>query len=83
MPPVDQADGNGTSQVAVPDRLVSRIEDRLAHSGFDTTSEWITYVLEETLARVEDATEESPSRVVTEAEVERRLESLGYLSDDT
>jgi hypothetical protein len=81
MPSADRVDGEETSRVAIPDRLLSRIEERLAHTGFETTAEWITYVLEETLVRVEDTTDEPRSRVVTEAEVERRLESLGYLDD--
>ncbi|MDG5776834.1 hypothetical protein VB773_22000 [Haloarculaceae archaeon H-GB2-1] len=66
------------SDVTLPASLVDRVEDRLPRTDFDTAAEYVAFVLEETLARVEDGTDED-AESVGEAEVEKRLESLGYL----
>lgn len=64
--------------VALPTDLYDRIERRLRRSEFDTVDGYATYVLEETIARVEEDTDDSVAEV-DEAEVEARLQSLGYL----
>lgn len=64
--------------VALPADLYDRIERRLRRSEFDTVDGYATYVLEETIARVEEDTDDSVAEV-DEAEVEARLQSLGYL----
>lgn len=72
--PTDEA----VTTVELPERLVSRVDSRLDRTGYDTPSEYVAFVLEETLARVEAATEDDAVDV-DRAEVEDRLESLGYL----
>lgn len=78
MPTNEAASAEAVREVALPDRLVARVEARLPHTEFETADEWIVYALEEVLVRVESGTDEARP-TVTEAEVERRLESLGYL----
>lgn len=68
-----------TSTIAVPTAVYERIERRLSRSEFDTADEYATFVLEETLARVEDATDDETVTTVDQDEVETRLEALGYL----
>ena len=70
-----------TTRVDLPTRIVERVEDRLPRTEFGSSDEYITYVLEEVLYRVEEATEDDDYEGVDEAEVKERLESLGYLNE--
>jgi len=68
------------SAVTLPPSLETRIEARLSRSEFETVEEYVTFVLEEVLARVEDQTDaDSNADSVDRSEVDRRLRSLGYL----
>lgn len=74
------------SSVAIPDHLQAKIDRRLAETKFDTTDEYVTFVLEAVLRDLEGQPE---AGVPTDAEtddgagdtdaVQDRLESLGYL----
>lgn len=63
----------------IPERIVERVERRLPRTEWDEPEEYITYVMEEVLYRVEGETEDDDFEVVDEQEVEDRLKSLGYL----
>lgn len=67
-----------TQSIVVPDRLVSRVEQRVARTDFDSPEAYVAYVLEEVLAQVESDTDGDYERVDGD-EVEDRLKSLGYL----
>lgn len=67
--------------VELPKRIVSRVEDRLPYTEFDSEAEYITFVLEEVLYRVEQETKDDDREPIDEAEVEERLRSLGYLDE--
>lgn len=75
----DSRGAGSTTSVELPSRVVARVDGRLERSEFDTVEEYVTYVLEEVLARVEDATETDPVESVDREEIETRLKSLGYL----
>ena len=64
--------------VEVPERVLSRIERRVEHTDFDSTSAYVTFVLEEVLASVEA---DDLNDAVDEDEVRDRLRSLGYLDE--
>lgn len=68
-------------QVELPERIVDRVEKRLPRTEFDSTPEYITYVMEEVLYRVEQETEGDDFEAVDEDEVRDRLKSLGYLNE--
>jgi hypothetical protein len=70
-----------SQSVELPDRIVSRVEDRLPRTEWDTPEEYITYVMEEVLYRVEEETEGDDFEPVDEEEVKDRLKSLGYLNE--
>lgn len=70
-----------TRQVDLPERIVTRVEDRLPRTEWDTPEEYITYVMEEVLYRVEQETEDDDFEPVDEEEVKDRLKSLGYLDE--
>jgi Arc/MetJ-type ribon-helix-helix transcriptional regulator len=70
-----------TEAVELPSRIVERVEDRLPRTEFDSSAEYITYVMEEVLYRVEQETEDDDFEEVDEDEVKDRLKSLGYLDE--
>ena len=67
--------------VELPSRIIDRVEDRLPRTEFDSSAEYITYVMEEVLYRVEQETEDDEFEEVNEEEVKDRLKSLGYLDE--
>jgi Arc/MetJ-type ribon-helix-helix transcriptional regulator len=73
-------DDERTQSVELPERVVSRVEQRLGRTEFETVSEYVAFAMEEVLYRVEDETDDGES-AVDEAEVEDRLKSLGYLDE--
>lgn len=68
-----------TTSVELPERIVERVENRLPRTEFESPAEYITFVMEEVLYRVEEETEDDDFEGVDEDEVKDRLESLGYL----
>ena len=70
-----------TEAVQLPTRIVERVGDRLPRTEFDSEAEYITYVMEEVLYRVEQETEDDDFEPVDEDEVKDRLKSLGYLDE--
>jgi hypothetical protein len=70
-----------TRSLDVPERIVERVEERLPRTEWEDPEEYVTYVLEEVLYRVEQETEDDDFEAVDEAEVEDRLKSLGYLDE--
>lgn len=72
---------DAAQQVTIPDRILSRVDARLSRTDFETRSEYVTFVLEEVLARVESEQTHAEFDAVSEAEVRDRLESLGYLEE--
>lgn len=70
-----------TRTVDIPKNVIDRVERRLPRTEFDTTSEYITFVMEEVLYRVEQETEGDDFEAVDEDEVRDRLKSLGYLNE--
>lgn len=76
---MDSSEANRT--IKLPERIVDRVEDRLPRTEWDEPEEYITYVLEEVLYRVEKETENDDFEPVDETEVKSRLKSLGYLNE--
>lgn len=70
-----------TRSVDLPERIVTRVEQRLPRTEFESSAEYITFVMEEVLYRVEEETEDDDFEPVDEAEVKDRLKSLGYLNE--
>lgn len=69
-----------TVSVDLPATVVEDIERRLPRTDFDDVNTYVAFVLEEVLAAAGDADDANYDDVDRE-EVERRLESLGYLSE--
>lgn len=67
--------------IQLPERIIERVENRLPRTDWDSPEEYITYVLEEVLYRVEKETDDDDFEEIDEEEVEDRLRSLGYLGE--
>ncbi|WP_245758394.1 hypothetical protein [Halogeometricum limi] len=65
-------------QISLPEHILERVDARVPRTNFETRDEYVAYVLEEVLARVEDAGDDEYESV-DEREVQSRLKSLGYL----
>lgn len=65
--------------VELPAEVVERVDERLPRTEFDSTEEYIAFVMEEVLARVEAEPDDEEFDTVDENQVKDRLESLGYL----
>lgn len=70
-----------TREIELPTRIVSRVEDRLPRTEWDSPEQYVAYVLEEVLYRVEQETDDEDYESVDEDEVKDRLKSLGYLNE--
>ncbi len=73
-----RTDTDDPVSVPLPPRIVARVESRLSRTDFETPEEYITYAMEEVLARVEEESDDEFTGV-DETEMRERLQSLGYL----
>ncbi|MFX1487353.1 MAG: CopG family transcriptional regulator [Promethearchaeota archaeon] len=62
--------------VSIPIQLYDKIKKRLGKTGFTSVSDYVTYVLREILASLE---EEEVFTKEEEEKVKERLRALGYL----
>lgn len=70
-----------TRAIELPNRIVERVERRLPRTEWDEPQEYIAYVMEEVLYKVEQDTDDDEFEEVNEEEVKDRLKSLGYLDE--
>jgi Arc/MetJ-type ribon-helix-helix transcriptional regulator len=68
-----------STAIELPAEIVDRVDERLPRTEFDSTDEYIAFVLEEVLSQVEAETGDGDVDTVDEEQVRDRLESLGYL----
>ncbi|TKX85346.1 hypothetical protein EXE43_14075 [Halorubrum sp. SS5] len=67
--------------IELAEDIVVRIEKRVPHTEFESSSEYVEYVLNEVLHNIEQENELEETDVVDEQQVQDRLESLGYLNE--
>lgn len=79
--PEEQVDGVDGREITLPERVADRIEQRVPLSDFHSVDEYVAYVLEEVLERVEAEQSDEVGESAHEEEVEERLEALGYLDE--
>ena len=65
------------SQVTIPDRVYVAIEQRVERTEFDSADEYVAFVLRSLLGELDQ--QDADEQQADSAEVEERLESLGYL----
>lgn len=74
----DSFDEPRVAEVTLPTYILDRVDERLPRTNFDTRDQYVAYVLAETLARVEEVSDDEYESV-DENEVKSRLRSLGYV----
>jgi Arc/MetJ-type ribon-helix-helix transcriptional regulator len=68
------------STVSLPAPLVEKIKNRIEGTGFTSVSSYVTYVLREVIANMdEEAEKEEVFSKEDEEKVKERLRALGYL----
>ncbi len=65
-------------EVKIPDDVYEKIEQRLKETEFESVDEYVTFVLREVLASLEEEEEQVFSEE-EEEKVKERLRALGYL----
>ncbi|MDG6225888.1 MAG: CopG family transcriptional regulator [Candidatus Thermoplasmatota archaeon] len=65
--------------VSIPTPLYRNIKKRIEGTGFTSVSDYVTYVLREVLASLEEGTSEEVFSKEEEDRVKDRLRALGYL----
>lgn len=65
--------------IRLPAEIVERVDERVPRTEFDSADEYVAFVVEEVLFRVESETGDADVDTVDEDQVRDRLESLGYL----
>ncbi len=64
--------------VSIPKPLYDKIKERIQDTGFTSVSDYVTYVLREILASLDEEEEEVFSEE-EEEKVKERLRALGYI----
>ena len=66
-----------TKSISVPADIYDKVEERVKATEFGSVDEYVLFILEEVLKDEEE--EEQAYTEADEAEVKRRLKSLGYM----
>ncbi len=65
--------------VSIPIQLYEKIKKRIKGTGFTSVSDYVTYVLREVIASLEEEEKEEVFSKEEEEKVKERLRALGYL----
>ena len=74
----EEKDEKKFTTISIPTPLAEKIKKRIAGTGFTSLSSYVTYVLREVLAGIEEENDEAFSKQ-DEDRVKDRLRALGYL----
>ncbi|AGK61896.1 hypothetical protein Asulf_01930 [Archaeoglobus sulfaticallidus PM70-1] len=72
-------EGRKYTTVSIPKPLYDKIKSRIEGTGFTSVSDYVTYVLREVLASLEEEDKEEVFSEEEEEKVKERLRALGYL----
>lgn len=62
--------------ITIPTPLFEKIEKVIERTGFSSVSDYATYILRETIARIE---EEKQGKAKADDELTKKLRALGYI----
>jgi Arc/MetJ-type ribon-helix-helix transcriptional regulator len=74
----EEKDEKKFTTISIPTPLAEKIKKRIKGTGFTSLSSYVTYVLREVLAGLEEESEDAFSKE-DEERVKDRLRALGYL----
>ena len=66
-------------EIKIPKEIYEKIEERIKDTEFKSVSEYVTYVLREVLASLEEEETEVVFSEEEEEKIKERLRALGYL----
>jgi len=72
-------EGRKHTTVSIPIPLYEKLKKRIDGTGFTSVSDYVTYVLREVLASLEEEEKEEVFTEEEEEKVKERLRALGYL----
>ncbi|KAA0004566.1 MAG: CopG family transcriptional regulator [Thermoplasmata archaeon] len=75
----DKKDDKKYTTVSIPTPLVEKIKKRIEGTGFTSVSSYVTYVLREVIANMDEDEDEEVFSKEDEEKVKERLRALGYL----
>jgi Arc/MetJ-type ribon-helix-helix transcriptional regulator len=75
---VEEKEGKKFTTISIPTPLADKIKKRIKGTGFTSLSSYVTYVLREVLAGIEEESDDAFSKE-DEERVKERLRALGYL----
>ena len=79
MGPKDPPKRRKYTTISIPTHLYVKIKARIEGTGFTSASDYVTYVLREIIASLEEEDKEKPFSKDEELKVKERLRALGYL----
>ena len=65
--------------VSIPKPLYEKIKKRIKDTGFTSVSDYVTYVLREILASLDEVEKQEPFSKEEEEKIKERLRALGYI----
>lgn len=72
-------DEKAFTTVSIPTPLAEKIKKKIEGTGFHSLSAYVTYVLRELLASMEEKSAEETLTKEEEEKIKQRLRALGYL----
>ncbi len=76
---MDEGEKKKYTTVSIPVQLYEKIKKRIEGTGFTSVSDYVTYVLREVLASLEEEEKEEVFSKEEEEKIKERLRALGYL----
>ena len=73
------ADDKKYTTVSIPKPLYDKIKELIKDTGFTSVSDYVTYVLREIIASIEEEEREEVFSKEEEEKIKARLRALGYI----
>ncbi len=73
------ADDKKYTTVSIPKPLYDKIKELIKDTGFTSVSDYVTYVLREIIASIEEEEKEEVFSKEEEEKIKARLRALGYI----
>ncbi len=65
--------------ITIPKPMYEKLSRIIEHTGFSSVSDYVTYVIRETIAEIEESKEKGKSSTKEKSEVLKKLHALGYI----
>ncbi|MCD6157314.1 MAG: CopG family transcriptional regulator [Euryarchaeota archaeon] len=76
---MDEEKGKKYTTVSIPVQLYEKIKKLIEGTGFKSVSDYVTFVLREVIASIEEEEKEEVFTKEEEEKIKERLRALGYI----